>query len=328
MIYESPEAFSRDWPIRETWAKWCKARFGKEPDGSESLDEGKLWAWQYIDAAFRRIAASYEKHGYKPSLISDAEKFRVVIEADGTMPVVQGNKRVGLLREFDGPGMKVQVNVHERHPDWVKLKQGIFDIAGKMDMYHPIPHPDFAGWAVTQPCTERLAMMKAHAPIVAGTTMLDLGCHSGWMCREFAKHGVWATGVENDKRAIAMAWAIGDFQNANGAAGMGDTEFNHGQIEKFCEADDFTYDTCLLLSVAMHLFGKLGHEKTWALMDDISQRCDKMYFDIAFGGYQKHLPFTEATMIESIIKNTHYTKGTLLGRTKRENRPFVVFEKG
>jgi len=327
MIRDKPETDSSRWPIRPIWRRWCELRFGAEPTGHESRDAGRLWAWQSVDAAFRRMSASFEKHGYEPSLISRLERFEVVVESDGTMPLLQGNKRIGLLRAFGPYATDLEVLVTQRHPDWIELKQGIYDIAGQMDMYHPIPHPDFAGWTVSQPCTERLAMIEADAPISAGSRILDLGCHSGWMSREFADRGCVVTGVENDKRACFMALAIQSFRVANGHISSHDIQFIHGQIEDYVEADTSQYSTCLLLSVAMHLFSQLGHARAWALLDSLSRRCDRMYFDIAFGAYQPHLPFTEANMIESIVAHTHFTSGTLLGRTQRENRPFVVFHK-
>ena len=152
-------------------------------------------------------------------------------------------------------------------------------------------------------------MMQPWLPAKAGR-MMDLGCHTGWFCREFKRAGWQTFGIER-----APDWA----ELARTLDPQGD----------YLTADVFTVefaecDVALCLSLAMYLFDDL--ERGWELFRRISQAAPLMFLD--FGGmYANRLPFTESTVIEQMVGNTLYRDGLLLGRTAFEERPFFLFER-
>lgn len=317
LIRSRPEADSHNWPMYPLWMQACAKRFADEPDAGP-------WTWPNLESGYRRMVASYEKHGYAMELGSGGEvPITVAIEADGKMPVLQGHKRAALIRAFIGTDYPMTVYVSERNADWVALKQAVVDASGgKTNAYHPLPHPEFRHWPVTQPCEERWAMIQGTPGSITGK-VLDLGCHTGWFCRMFAEGDAWVVGIEGNAALLDVARAVGTYRDDAGTQ----PQYINSTIEDYLAQTTEQFDVCLCLSVAMHLFAKLGHDGGWAQLRRVSQLCNRMYLDIAFGGYSQYLPFTPETIADEIIAHTEFTTCRLLGRTAHENRPFYLFEK-
>ena len=315
----------------EMWRLWegmAKKRFGHIPTGDELPDHGKAWTWEKQEHRLRTMLASFEKHGYQPSLATGGEaEIKVAIQANGTMPVFQGNKRVALLRIFHGPEFELTVTVKERAEEWQRMRRAIYNIAGgKMDCYQPIEHPDFEGWTVTQPCDERMAMMRAELEYHWPNTVLDLGSHTGWFCRAFADTGgLMATGVEESPQAHRMSYIMAERQGLQGRIELQNStilDYMSDPGRDLCE-----YDVCLFLSIVMHVFRDCGVNGGWDHLAYISRHCERMFLDLSWGAYAKHLPFTPDNIGPMICEKTEFTSWQLLGRTNKENRPFYVFRR-
>lgn len=173
--------------------------------------------------------------------------------------------------------------------------------------YQPIDLPEYEGQASLQPCAERLELMLPWLPDKPGR-MLDLGCHTGWFCRQFKKSGWETFGIDRSKDWIDLARR----QDPNGfyiTADVFAITFSH-------------FDVALCLSVAMYLFDDVS--RGWDLLGRVSEAAPLMFMD--FGGmYASRLPFDEATAIDQMLENTRYRAGALLGRTAFEGRPFFMF---
>lgn len=100
LLLKNPDAHPESWPIFEPWRLWCVQRFGKMPTVDDALGDGRLWAWQNASARLSKLFYSFRRNGYCPAKIKHDEEYICHKRADGRICVVQGNKRVALLRFF------------------------------------------------------------------------------------------------------------------------------------------------------------------------------------------------------------------------------------
>lgn len=311
-LIDNPNSLEDDWPIKEVWDAFCMFLFKHIPTEDSPEGMGRAYRWEILTNAFRKTLANFNAHGYDPSRSTEGELPRCSIGADGKMYLGQGNKRVCLLRMFRGLDSKIDVKVINRHPDWIKLKHDLFP-TGREELYQPVDHPDFEGWPVTQPCTERWEMMLKHN-LQVGERVLDLGCHTGYFCRKFKEHKLEAIGVEVHLPAVTL----GRYLGAN---------IVHSNVLNYRYVVEPPFETCLNLSLIMHIFKKYPDKEVWQWLRNISEDCKSMFLDCVWGGYSDFLPFTPDNIGAMITQNTFYTDYKLLGRTNHENRPFFIFTK-
>jgi SAM-dependent methyltransferase len=172
-------------------------------------------------------------------------------------------------------------------------------------LYQPVELPEFQGRQVTQPCSERWELIRGRLRERPGR-VVDLGCHTGWFCRQFARLGWRVTGVDRSADWLQVAEVITRELNL-------DVDYRHGEILEW----DGEADVALLLSVLMYLFD--DETRGWAFLKSMSERCPAAVVD--FGGmYADRLPFTDATFEASIKRHTAWTRVTLLG-TSAIGRP-------
>lgn len=314
LLMRQPATLDEDLPVYPVWQRMCRALFGGLPGPDSPLIQGRLWRWEMAVKRFRAMAESFGRHGYDPARIGGGEHYQARIDPDGRICVVQGNKRVALLRLKDRD-FRIKVEIAGRAQRWLDC-HGTLRSAGR-SLYQPMDHPDFAAWPVSQPCTERMRMMDGVLGASTGA-VVDLGSHAGWFCRRFTERGWTATGVERNPQMIAIART----QNL----------WNATPLPNYAVADILDYDLpkvdlVLCLSVAMHLFRTGGATKGWEVLRRISRSAKRMFFDCVWGGYAPHLPFTEQTVVRDILEHTEFSKAKLLGRSLHENRPFYLFER-
>ena len=320
MIENSPEVYAVRWPIYELWQDWCLQRFGALPSSGDPPGQGSALAWPCAANAFRRIAASFQKHGYKPELATGGEaEIEVAINGDGKIVVMQGNKRVALLRRHYGD-CQVEVAVKHREDGWLQLLADLSKENGGEKLYQPLPHPEFADWPVTQPCQERLDMILGTLDGWTGW-LLDIGCNTGWFCREFTKRDWACIGLDTNPLLIRIADIMQNWQYRKPLQ----SSFVQGDIANVASVQQF--DICLCLSVIMHIFSQFGTEATWAILDAVSNKCGMMCLDCVWGGYSDALPFTPETLGDEIVAHTRFANYRLLGYSSHEHRPVYWFTK-
>lgn len=192
-------------------------------------------------------------------------------------------------------------------------------------LYMPIELSRFDGWTVKQPCVERLAVMDDYLFGRDPGTVVDVGCHTGFLCREFARRGWRAVGIEPSREWIAIAFEM------NKEIRAGRVFVDPGPVPSYVcgtvdEVNAPTGDVVLCLSAAMYFFRNRSIAEGWATMRKVSGIAPTMFFD--FGGqYAGHLPFGEDDAIRAIVENTDYAKGEHLGHTGFEDRPMYAFER-
>ena len=165
-----------------------------------------------------------------------------------------------------------------------------------------------------QPCVERMAMMVAVLGDRTGT-LVDLGCHTGWFCRAFSRLGWDAIGIDQSADWIEVAISLRTAWDFDRLPAYRVANLRDSGIPKS--------DVALCLSMVMYLFQE-GFYTGWTFLQRVSDAAPMMFLD--FGGmYAKHLPFTEETAIEEIVRRTSYKEGRLLGHSQFESRPLFLF---
>jgi len=192
--------------------------------------------------------------------------------------------------------------------------QEALDPNGHRTLYQPIEHPAFQDWKAQQPCQERWDLIQS-VDLPPTGLCVDIGCHTGWFCRQFSRQGWEAVGIDTKQIEIEIARDImGSFSDASFP------KYIHGDI---IDVAIPPADVVLCLSVAMYWFNpKFGktHEQAWAIMQKISHASIRMFLD--YGGMYSTL---SESFPEDIITNTTYTNYELLGHTELESRPFYIF---
>lgn len=172
-------------------------------------------------------------------------------------------------------------------------------------LYQPIEVPAFAHCSAQQPCWERLDLMM---PYIAGAgTILDVGCHTGWFCRQLSlAYGFQTIGIDRSPEWIAAAKEL----HPSGNYCLGDV----------AETELPQVDIVLCLSVAMY-FGDASEAIFWKL----SHAARTMFLD--FGGmYATSMPFDESTAIQWMLKHSVFSRGSLIGRSSI-HRPMFMFSR-
>lgn len=150
-------------------------------------------------------------------------------------------------------------------------------------------------------------MMIPRVPGSTGT-VVDLGCHTGWFCRQFARGGWKAIGIDRSKEWIGVARSL------NGLFDV-DADYRIGDI---INDDVPKCDVALLLSAAMYLFDDPA--RGWAAMRRISEAAPMLFFD--YGGmYADRMP---PTFLDDLIPKTVYRHLSILGGSDFEQRPLYM----
>lgn len=196
-----------------------------------------------------------------------------------------------------------------------RFARALWDGKPPRALYQPLEHPSFADWPALQPCSERLGMIEGALTKARPGTLLDLGCHTGWFCRAFARRGWFTVGVDRSPAWIEIA----KWMNATCPE----------PIPSYHVADVFTWeipycDVALCLSLAMYVLD--GSEAGWKFLRNVSEKAPIMFFD--FGGqYGSRMPFSESDAMTTVCRHTTYQRAEFLGHTDFGSRPFYVFRR-
>lgn len=324
-LLKDPELNSDQWLIKPIWERLLLGRFGKIPDNPNN--SGYLWRWNKFTENARNLVNGFIKNGtkYNPEVQKSSEQPSIHIDSIGKIYVAQGNKRTALCQLVHGPEYQIKYKVLSRHPDWVKKIENVYPL-GEKKLYHPYPHPDFNNWPIAQPCQERFDMINKFIGNRTGThrSILDIGCHTGWLCREFADFNWNFFGIDNEWCNIDLA----KDRESQLDRQMGEYLLCSALDPEILIKISGGFDVCLLLSILMHLLKQNG-QKTIQLLQTISSNCPILFIDCGFGGYQKYLPFSSGNIQEWVLSNTNYSQTKILGISERDKEPrrLYVFTK-
>lgn len=183
-------------------------------------------------------------------------------------------------------------------------------------LYQPLEHPYFNKWPAQQPCQERWDMIERSTHLSTPGVCLDLGCHTGWFCRQFSHFGWVSIGIDKDPVSLSVA---------RGFMSAFDGDPKPEYIEDdLCNLELPRADITLCLSLVMYLFPENGPESDgWNFLWRVSLASPIMFLDYG-GDYSGHLP---RHLEQGVIDNTDYSSYRLLGRTSLQSRPFYIFQR-
>lgn len=186
----------------------------------------------------------------------------------------------------------------------------------KAMLYLPLEHPEFADWEVHQPCEERWDMISKSIGTRPRRTCVDLGCHTGWFCREFSRYEWIALGIDKNPLAIEVAGEL-----MRPWDGKPSPKYQLGDLHEV----DIPYgDIALCLSLVMYLFPEGDPDQGWDVLRRVSVSAATMFLDCG-GRYQHRAPFSPEDAGPAILERTWYSSFCLLGTTALD-RPLYRFD--
>ena len=134
---------------------------------------------------------------------------------------------------------------------WIGFVKSIRAIPGKDILYHPINHPWFDGWEILRTCEDRINMIDIFAKSSGVKTIVDLGCHHGYIAHELTRKGFSVVGVDVRESSIVAAKIL------NKIYGM-ECPFILSHIKSY--NPDMIFDLALLLGTHHHIESSEGYE--------------------------------------------------------------------
>lgn len=204
---------------------------------------------------------------------------------------------------------------------WEQHKKALFNHKlNRKRLYMPLEISEFDDWEVVQPCERRVSMIFDVLGNDYAGSVLDVGCHTGFFCREFSRRGWSATGLEPSKEWFDVAVKM----NGEALLGAVPPVYVNSSVDDMDATDTNRYDVALCLSVAMYFFRGRSIADGWMSFNRIALEAPTLFLD--FGGqYAKHLPFIADNAVEAVVGCSVYTEGEYLGPSDFEGRPMFVF---
>lgn len=149
---------------------------------------------------FRRLFLSMTAVGY-----DEGQPITVAIDKRGEFAIVDGHHRAACTWQL---GIEeVPCSVRTRAPEWVELRDALYECYREQKLYTPIPHPDFQRWKVARDAGIRARTILAR--MVPGESVLDVGCCTGGIALAMANlAGLGVTAVEKEPRYLRAAKAV------------------------------------------------------------------------------------------------------------------------
>lgn len=234
---------------------------------------GKLWAEigtgddvdpqkvEYRVERFRKLFTSIQHDGY-----DERQPISVMITGSGKVQIVDGHHRAACALVLGIP--EIPAKVTHRHPEWVLLRDVLFEQYKAEQLYTAIDHPDFDRWTVARDVEYRAnALLDLMAP---PETVLDVGCCTGGVAMALSRAGMRVTAIERHERVLAAAQKI---ERVMG----GTVSWRHGEA---WDMELGRRDWAICLSVLHHAVKANEHGKAMAWL---KRRGKRLVIEMADG---------------------------------------------
>lgn len=209
---------------------------------------------------------SIKDDGYNGSLIW------VFFDDEGKIQTYDGFHRLSILEYL---GLEVDVNLVISTRDKNPKRRGDFPLVEKLieinhgrNLYQPIDDPRLAEFKLwRKDCKPRLDFILKH---VRGWSLLDIGCDTGYFCRELTKKGFKVIGLDNDKRRIAISRYLSIINNI-------DINYVVGRWQDYVKTMN-KIDVILMLSVFHHALLKVGVDQAFKDLTLLRGKCKQLFF--------------------------------------------------
>lgn len=272
----------------------------KAPDSSLIALE---WVTRHI-----KLYNNIKRRGFTPA--KRTKPITVRIKSGGGIHIIDGNHTISILKHLKYD-KRVEAIVAERDPEWVKLKERLYNFYGKKLLYQPVNHPDFDDWNVDRECVNRWSTIRSAANL-KGKMVLDVGSNTGWFSRCAAAEGAKVVGVEPNAVRVHASKALSGFH--------GFSEHNPFFVQTsvedyFRRHGDAYFDVILLLSL-LHHYIRRNQDEAWRLVNLLSQHCKNMVLELETG----NLPVEWNPNL--IIRHSEYKHFKTLSE---KDRPIYLF---
>lgn len=261
----------------------------------------------------------------------DIDKIQVFIDSIGHVRVFEGCHRA--ICALHNNIHKIPVEVMHRHIKWQAFKEKLemeYLKDGMPDkrLYNPISHADFGSWVVMrenrfnimlnflQKNQDKLTTPELHT--ISGSYRyaynwtpvhyfkeeqaerlmgLVLGCHFGFHCHEFVKHGAMMTGVEINPDYYKTAQYLNRVYDLS-------VDFRNDDMLEFLKKDGYKkYDFIICLSIFYAIYR--NKERGRKLLQEMSKKTDLLFIDnheeiereVFLKEIQEHTDFKNIEMI-------------------------------
>lgn len=127
------------------------------------------------------------------------------LNGDGTFELVDGHHRAAVLILKGAETLRIGVVYIS--PEWKRLVATLRQlVGGKNHLYAPIDHPFFAGWKTYRNKGREADILNFLSEIKLKSRLhYDIGCNTGFLCREFERGGFTSIGIDISEDFIYVA---------------------------------------------------------------------------------------------------------------------------
>jgi len=250
--------------------------------GRKTLKAGKWWygveklpqeQWEPgIQERQKKIIALYEhirENGYNGSEISI-----YFDKTTGQVHTYDGYHRLSII---DYLGVEANCNcvVSHHHPTRADMR-GDFPLTKRLQelnkgevLYQPLEDPRVDGWRLWRPDSQQRLKIVTNSLIAS--TVLDVGCETGWFSRELARRGYQVTGLDSNPKRLAISRYLSIIRNVN-------VELQEGKWH--LDLQDKTFDNILMLSVLHHDILECGIKQTFRRLKALRGKCNRLIVEM------------------------------------------------
>lgn len=181
-------------------------------------------------------------------------------------------------------------------------------------LYSPLPFADFSDVPSQRQCiVPRFEMMRDDLATFMGTgRLLDVGCHTGFNCFEFAKLGFECVGVDAHELTIEIAKDTAALYSTN-------TQFHCAEATPELIAQLGRFDVVIFTAVFQWITAAAGFDAAVRMLNCLCDASDVLYFETSMGqeGKAKMPMLPDVGSVEQLLRSTSHPRVELLGALDR-----------
>ncbi len=259
---------------------------------------------------YRKLYADIKAHGIQEEPIA-------TIHNDGSIVLDDGHKRAAIALHLGYDTLPVKVI--GRMAGWHQFVSSLSQVYKQKKLYHPIDHPEFAGWEVARG-EERLGLIEQTIGNLQGKRVLDIGSCLGHMSRWAYRKGAHVDGIEGYHVFYDAANRLNLMEGT-------DVHYHKSDVVRWVEQHKgLYYDAIICLSIIHNIAQQGNPDAAMRTFRILSTMAPVMYFDIGQESEGEKvsslgLELTEANLPNFIRRNTVYRSVQYIGKdTKYHNR--------
>jgi len=255
-----------------TWGGRHRSLIGKENDFEKGLKDRTI---DFIEL-YKRI----KDNGYD----EDSPALLVWFDNDGFIRLYDGHHRISILKylgldpdiwvETEWQSIDVENTVGCDFP----LVKKLVEKHGARRLYHYVDDPRVKDFWINRP--DGPSRLKYFSKKLVGKSVLDIGCSEGYFSCEFAKMGYKTTGIDIDKKLIAIARYLALINNTK-------VKFRTMEWEDLLRENDVFFDNIFYLSVLHNEVNHFGEAQAFKNLKIFRGRTKRLFIEVPDISVQK-----------------------------------------